>query len=95
MNLSNYEAQAPFQQKHLLTLQDWSEDEIYQCLSLAVRLKAMQKSGEEQHCLTGKTLAMIFAKSSTQEFCCSLCCVCFVYRFSTFQHNQFSLIQML
>ena len=66
MNLSNYEAQAPFQQKHLLTLQDWSEDEIYQCLSLAVRLKAMQKSGEEQHCLTGKTLAMIFAKSSTR-----------------------------
>ncbi|MBQ8618639.1 MAG: ornithine carbamoyltransferase [Clostridia bacterium] len=61
-----YQAKEPFTQKHLLTLQDWSEDEIYQCLSLAVKLKAMQKNGEKQTCLSGKTLAMIFAKSSTR-----------------------------
>ena len=66
MNLLEYEAQYPFGQKHLLTLQDWTEDEMYQCLSLALRLKAMQKSGQAQTCLTGKTLAMIFAKSSTR-----------------------------
>ena len=66
MDLTNYEAKYPFAQKHLLTLQDWSEDEIYQCLSLAVKLKAMQKAGQAQKCLTGKTLAMIFAKSSTR-----------------------------
>ena len=66
MNLLEYKAQYPFSQKHLLTLQDWTEDEMYQCLSLALRLKAMQKSGQVQTCLKGKTLAMIFAKSSTR-----------------------------
>ena len=66
MDLMNYQAKAPFTQKHLLTLQDWSEDEIYQCLSHALKLKAMQKSGQKQSCLSGKTLAMIFAKSSTR-----------------------------
>lgn len=66
MNLSDYQPKFPFAQKHLLTLQDWTEDEIYQCLSLALKLKAMQKNGEKQTCLSGKTLAMIFAKSSTR-----------------------------
>ena len=66
MDLLNYQARTPFTQKHLLTLQDWSEDEILQCLSLALRIKAMQKAGQRQTCLTGKTLAMIFAKSSTR-----------------------------
>lgn len=66
MDLMHYQAKQPFTQKHLLTLQDWSEDDIYQCLSLALELKAMQKSGQAQTCLSGKTLAMIFAKSSTR-----------------------------
>ena len=66
MDLKHYEARFPFSQQHLLTLQDWTEDEIYQCLSLALDLKAKQKSGEAQTCLKGKTLAMIFAKSSTR-----------------------------
>lgn len=66
MNLMNYQPQFPFSQRHLLTLQDWSEDEILQCLSLGLRLKAMQKSRQPQTCLAGKTLAMIFAKSSTR-----------------------------
>lgn len=66
MDLMHYKANEPFTQKHLLTLQDWSEDEIYQCLSLALQIKQMQKKGEAQTCLTGKTLAMIFAKSSTR-----------------------------
>ena len=66
MDLNNYEALYPFSQKHLLTLQDWSADEIYQCLSLALKLKKLQKDGVAQTCLKGKTLAMIFAKSSTR-----------------------------
>lgn len=66
MNLFEYEAKFPFAQRHLLTLQDWTEDEIYQCLSLALKLKAMQKSKQPQTCLKGQTLAMIFAKSSTR-----------------------------
>ena len=48
MDLMQYQAKEPFTQKHLLTLQDWSEDEIYQCLSQAVKIKAMQKNGEAQ-----------------------------------------------
>ena len=36
MDLALYKAAQPFSQKHLLTLQDWSGDEILQCLSLAV-----------------------------------------------------------
>ena len=66
MNLFDYKPKHPFTQHHLLTLQDWSEDDIYQCLSLALKIKAMQKSGQPQTCLTGKTLAMIFSKSSTR-----------------------------
>ena len=66
MDLKNYEAKHDFTQKHLLTLQDWSEDEIYQCLSLALKLKKMQKDGIAQSCLHGKTLALIFAKASTR-----------------------------
>ena len=42
MNLSDYKAKRPFKQRHLLTLQDWSEDDISQCLSLALKIKAMQ-----------------------------------------------------
>ena len=41
MNLFDYEPKADFTQKHLLTLQDWSEDDIYQCLSLALKLEAL------------------------------------------------------
>lgn len=66
MDLINYKAETPFTQQHLLTLQDWSADDIYQCLSLALKLKAMQKTGQKQTCLEGKQLAMIFAKSSTR-----------------------------
>ena len=66
MDLTQYQAKHTFSQRHLLTLQDWNEDDIYQCLSLALKLKAMQKSGQKQTCLDGKTLAMIFAKSSTR-----------------------------
>ena len=66
MDLMRYAAQAPFAQRHLLTLQDWSEDEILQSLSLALRLKADLKAGLRPTPLAGKTLAMIFAKSSTR-----------------------------
>lgn len=66
MDLVDYKAKQPFTQRHLLTLQDWSYDDICQCLSLAIKLKTMQKSGQRQTCLSGKTLAMIFSKSSTR-----------------------------
>ena len=66
MDLMNYKPEKPFAQRHLLTLQDWSADEILQTLSLALQLKAKQKAGEPHPLLAGKSLAMIFTKSSTR-----------------------------
>lgn len=66
MDLINYTPVKPFAQKHLLTLQTYSPDEIYQVLSLALKLKDMQKRNIPHPHLQGKILAMIFAKSSTR-----------------------------
>ncbi|MBQ4087192.1 MAG: ornithine carbamoyltransferase [Clostridia bacterium] len=53
-------------QKHLLTLHDWSAEDIKETLDLADKLKYEQKNGIEHHHLKGKTLGMIFTKSSTR-----------------------------
>lgn len=53
-------------QKHLLTLHDWSTDDIVETLTLADKLKKELKSGVKHPVLAGKTLAMIFTKSSTR-----------------------------
>lgn len=52
--------------KHLLKLMDLSEKEINEILDLADRLKYEKKNGIEHHLLKGKTLGMIFEKSSTR-----------------------------
>ena len=52
--------------KHLLKLLDWSKDEIMEVLNLADQLKYENKHGIEHHHLKGKTLGMIFSKSSTR-----------------------------
>ncbi len=52
--------------KHLLKLLDWSSEEILDCLDLADKLKAEKKAGIKHHILEGKTLGMIFEKSSTR-----------------------------
>jgi len=66
MDLMNYVPEKPFSQKHLLCLQDYSTDEIYQVLSTALKLKAELKAGIPHPVLQGKSLAMIFTKSSTR-----------------------------
>lgn len=66
MDLLNYKAEKPFAQKHLLSMQEYSKDEILQVLSLSLSLKAKQKAHIEHPILKGQTLAMIFAKSSTR-----------------------------
>lgn len=43
MDLKNYQAKQPFSQKHLLTLADYSQDEILQILSLSLDLKEKTK----------------------------------------------------
>jgi len=52
--------------KHLLSLSELSTDEITQLIDVAIGLKKMQKQGESHQYLKGKTLAMIFEKSSTR-----------------------------
>ena len=52
--------------KHLLKLMDWSEKEITEVLNLADQLKYEKKNGIQHHMLEGKTLGMIFEKSSTR-----------------------------
>lgn len=52
--------------KHLLKLQDLSKKEILELLNLADQLKYEQHNGIEHRHLEGKTLGMIFQKSSTR-----------------------------
>ena len=52
--------------KHLLKLMDLSEKEIIEILNLADQLKYEKKNGIKHHILAGKTLGMIFEKSSTR-----------------------------
>lgn len=52
--------------KHLLTLEQLSKEEILDILNLADQLKFEKKNGIEHHILKGKTLGMIFQKSSTR-----------------------------
>lgn len=52
--------------KHLLKLQDLSMHDILDILNLADQLKYETKHGIEHHILKGKTLGMIFQKSSTR-----------------------------
>ena len=52
--------------KHLLKLMDLSKKEINEILNLADQLKFEKKNGIQHHLLKGKTLGMIFSKSSTR-----------------------------
>ncbi len=52
--------------KHFLKLSDWSTEEIFEALDLADKLKYEKKNGIPHKLLEGKTLGMIFEKSSTR-----------------------------
>ena len=52
--------------RHLLKLGDLSREEIYSILNLADQLKYERKNGIRKDYLKGKTLGMIFQKSSTR-----------------------------
>ncbi|OOY99629.1 ornithine carbamoyltransferase [Solemya velum gill symbiont] len=54
------------QQRHFLTLNDLSSEELRQLILRATELKQMRKAGEDYRPFVGKTLAMIFEKSSTR-----------------------------
>lgn len=55
-----------FRGRDFLTLVDYTAEEIQMLLDLAVQLKRRQKEGKPTPILNGKTLGMIFEKSSTR-----------------------------
>lgn len=52
--------------RHFLTLLDLTPAELNRLIARAIELKAMQKRGERHDIFRGKTLGMIFEKSSTR-----------------------------
>jgi len=52
--------------KDLLSLADYSSEEVQQLVDLAIQLKTITKAGKCPTLLEGKTLAMIFEKNSTR-----------------------------
>ncbi|MBR6400405.1 MAG: ornithine carbamoyltransferase [Firmicutes bacterium] len=60
MNLKN---------KNLLTLLDFTPEEIQYMLDLAAELKAKKKAGELHDMFRGKNIALIFEKTSTRTRC--------------------------
>ena len=66
MDLLSYKPKKTFSQKHLLTLADYTTDEMLQIICLALKQKKQMKEGLRPPVLAGKILAMIFTKSSTR-----------------------------
>lgn len=52
--------------KDFLAISDFNQEELMDLIELAIELKKMQKEGISHRYLEGKTLAMIFEKSSTR-----------------------------
>lgn len=52
--------------KHLISIHDLKATEVGEIFELAARLKKERKNGIEHHLLKGKTIGMIFSKSSTR-----------------------------
>src|SRR6185312_1694291 len=55
--------------RHLLTLNDYSADEIRFILELAAELKEAKRDRREEQHLRGKNIALIFEKDSTRTRC--------------------------
>jgi ornithine carbamoyltransferase len=55
--------------RHLLTLNDYSPDEITYLLDLSSELKEAKREGREEQHLRGRNIALIFEKDSTRTRC--------------------------
>jgi ornithine carbamoyltransferase len=55
--------------RHLLTLNDYSAEEITYLLDLSAELKEAKREGREEQHLRGKNIALIFEKDSTRTRC--------------------------
>lgn len=66
MDINKYNPKGKINNKHLLTLQSYSTEEIFEILHLSRELKKMHYAKAVQAYLKNKTVALIFAKSSTR-----------------------------
>jgi ornithine carbamoyltransferase len=55
--------------RHLLTLADFTPEELTYLIDLAAELKAAKREGREEQKLVGKEIALIFEKDSTRTRC--------------------------
>ncbi len=55
--------------RSLLSLKDWSSDEIRYVLALSRRVKAQRRSGKRPQRFRGRSLALLFEKRSTRTRC--------------------------
>lgn len=55
-----------FQGRDFIAVNDFNKEELQNLLDFAIQLKTEAKEGKEHHLLRGKTLGMIFQKSSTR-----------------------------
>lgn len=55
--------------RNLLTLLDYSPEEVMYLLNLSSELKKMKKEGKETHVLKNKNIALLFEKDSTRTRC--------------------------
>ncbi len=58
-----------FRNRSFLTLLDFTPEEIRSLLDFAAELKAAKRAGREEQRLRGKTIALIFEKTSTRTRC--------------------------
>jgi ornithine carbamoyltransferase len=58
--------EADMQKKDLISIKDWTEEEIKHLFYTAAKIKGYQKTNLKFHPLEGKTLGMMFAKASTR-----------------------------
>jgi ornithine carbamoyltransferase len=66
MDINQYKPTGDIKNKHFVTLIDYAPQEIFELLHSAVRLKKRLRGGIRTDVLKGKTIALIFAKSSTR-----------------------------
>ena len=66
MALAKNDIHKQLQGRDFISLHDFTTEEILEMLDVARHLKTQQKQGITNHVLKGKTLAMIFRKSSTR-----------------------------
>lgn len=66
MNETMKEMELNLKGRDFLALVDYTPEEIHYLINLGIDLKKKQKAGETYHPLKGKTLGMIFEKSSTR-----------------------------